>query len=274
MMLLQVFKWIVVGVSLMVVGCSDGADDAASFGEAPALEGQGGPSGSVGINGANPFAYHANIGALLAALDVAARDPRDVSAVNPALLLTGLLDTADGRDVFSYAARCALPAGTQLANGADLYSGGGILTTTASWLAAGLGTSQKEDVLTCMIAHLNTFGVHVPIFLSGPDVAVSATAGDDGFTVDEAIWQARLPAGQPPIYYAWPRASLMDACGLATNLSWVARTCGSPLNTCGVLVRYDQASACSGSNGSYTCNGRPAIQTTLREGDLCPLLGL
>lgn len=269
---LQLFNRIVLGAVVALMGCGGTAEEPEPLGEAPELKPQGGFSGSTGANGASPTAYHANVAALLNAFSVAAAAPGNPSAVNPAIEATGLLATTDGQEVFEYAARCALPAGTLLASGGRTYSGGGILGTTAAWLTGGLTTSQKEDALTCMIAHLNPFGVHVPIFLSGPSVAGTDSSDTQGFTVQEAVWQATIPGpGQAPVYYAWPRANLQNACGLGTDLSWITRICGSPLNTCGVQVRYDFGAACTGSNGKFSCNGRPAIQTTLAEGTLCSL---
>jgi hypothetical protein len=123
-----------------------------------------------------------------------------------------------------------------------------------------------------MIAHLNPFGATVPIFLSGPSVAGTESSDAGGFSVTEAIWQAKIPGpGQAPIYYAWPRVNLLNTCGLLTTLSWITRICGSALNTCGVRVRYDSATACTGSDGSFSCNGSPAIQTTLEDSALCSL---
>ncbi|MRG95424.1 hypothetical protein [Polyangium spumosum] len=260
------------GALFLVAGCVS-AEAPVSVEEAADLAPLGGPStGMGGYNGLSPLAYHANVNRLLAALGVAAADPNDPSAVSPALVATGLLDTTAGRDVFSYAARCALPAGTQLASGGRVYTGGGILTTTGAWATAGLSTSQKEDALTCMVTHLNPFSASVPIFLSGPSVAGTQSSEPQGFEVEEAIWQVRLEGpNQTPAYYAWPRVNLLDTCGLLTTVSWITRICGSPLNTCGVQVRYDRGSACAGSDGVFSCNGAPAIQTTLEESDLCIL---
>jgi hypothetical protein len=274
---LRLLKGFVLGTVAVVAGCSGSEEDSVDqFVESPALGPQGGPSGSVGMNGASPLAYHANVGALLSAMSVAAADPMVPSAVNPAIEATGLLDTAGGRQVFAYAARCALPAGTELESGDQVYSGGGVLATTASWRTGGLTTSQKEDALTCMVAHLNPFSAKVPIFLSGPSVNSAQSSDDQGFAVEEAIWQAKIPGpGKAPIYHAWPRANLLDTCGLLTTLSWVTRICGSAINTCGVQVRYDRATACTGSNGNFSCDGKPAIETTLEESNLCLLhLGL
>ncbi|UQA55541.1 hypothetical protein [Polyangium aurulentum] len=276
MLSIRISSAIVLGAGLLCAGCLGSADDFDGFAETPHFEAQGGPSGSTGINGASPAAYHANVGKLLAALSVAAADPGDPSLVNPAIVSTGLLATSGGREVLHHAAQCALPAGTQLSRGIDIYQGGGILSTTSAWLTRGLSIGEQEDVLTCMIAHLNPFGAHVPVFLSGASVAGSADASVLDFNTEEAIWQARIPApGAAPVYYAWPRADLDKVCGLLTNLAWITRICGGPLNTCGVQVRYDSATACTGADGVFSCDGKRTIETRLEDGALCLLhLGL
>ncbi|MDI3284281.1 hypothetical protein [Polyangium sp. 15x6] len=273
MSLVRGARALALGAFLFSIGCGEAAPGAFELAESPAFELQGGgPAGSGGINGASPLAYHANVMELLAALAVPAADPSDPSAVNPAIEATGLLDTSGGRQVFRYATRCALPAGTNLASGNKTYEGEGILRTTSTWLTTGLATSAQEDVLTCIVAHLNPLGFPVPIFLSGPSVAGTENAGDLGFTVTEALWQVRIPGpGQAPVYHAWPRVDLLSTCGLCTQLSWITRLCGTLLNTCGVSIRYDMASACTGKDGRFTCNGKPAIQTTLEAAALCDL---
>ena len=269
-MSLQSLKGIVAGVFFLLAGCGGTAEVPEA---APDLGPQGGSTkGTGGMNGLSPIAYHANITALLSALGVAAVDPNDTSAVSPAVEATGLLATSGGQEVFKYAAQCALSTETEIESGTRVYSGGGILTTTAPWVTKGLTTAQKEDVLTCMIAHLNPLGATVPIFLSGPSVAGAESSDAGDFDVAEAIWQAKIPGpGQAPIYYAWPRGNLLNVCGLLTTVSWISRLCGSAVNTCGMRVRYDSSTVCTGSDGSFSCNGRPAIQTSLEASALCLL---
>ncbi len=177
----QLRKGIVAGVFSMVAGCGGTADVPWDVEAASQLGPQGGSTkGTGGYNGMSPAAYHANITALLSAFSVAAADPNDASAVNPAIEATGLLDTSGGQQVFGYATRCALRAETEIESGTRVYTGGGILTTTDSWVTGGLTTAQKEDALTCMIAHLNPFGATVPIFLSGPSVAGTESSDAEG----------------------------------------------------------------------------------------------
>lgn len=269
----QSLKGIVAGVSFLLAGCGGTAELPGGLETAPELEPQGGSTkGTGGLNGLRPAAYHANITALLSAFSVAAVDPGDASAVNPAIEATGLLATSGGQAVFKYAVRCALPTETEIESGGRVYPGGGVLATTASWVTGGLATDQKEDALTCMIAHLNPFGATVPIFLSGPRVAGNESSDAGDFDIEEAIWQAKIPGpGQAPIYQAWPRGSLLNICGLLTTVAWITRICGSSLNTCGVRVRYDSSTACTGSDGSFSCDGRPAIETALEKSPLCIL---
>jgi hypothetical protein len=267
------FLVIVVGMFWTSIGCGSIPEEPVQLHENPQLAPQGGPSGTAGTNGASPSAFHANRAALLTSFGVAAANPLNSSAVNPVIVATGILSTEGGRQIFGYAARCVLPAGTQLTSGGNVYEGGGILSTTGSWVTGGLTTSQKEEALTCMVAHLNPTGMHVPIFFSGPSIAGTESSETSGFGLEEAVWQAVLPPGQAPIYYAWPRVDLLEVCDLPTELSWITRICGLPVNTCGVQIRYDRDTACTGSNGSFTCDGKPAIQTTLQAGDLCNLFG-
>jgi hypothetical protein len=246
------------------IGTDDDFDGTIAFSDLETLGG-GSPDGSGGTNGAQVAAYHVNVPLLLLAMSVEAEDPYNGDQVNPALENTGLLNTAGGRQMFGYAVRCAFPRGKALKSSAgDEYKGEEILRSALDWPARSLDTSQQEDVLGCMLAHLNPYGIHVPIFLSGPSVTPDAEGDLLGFTFHEAIWQVDLNGGRP-IYNVWPLVDLSSTCGASTDPSVLTRICDQPLGNCGTTLRYDFTNACKGSNGTFVCDGKPAIMTRLEE---------
>ncbi len=257
------------GLGLVSAGCLGAPDDIDQNLEVPGLSAQDGPDGSSGTNGADPDAFHSNVLTLIDAMGLAAADASGTE-VNPTIEGMGLLDTAGGREVFSYAVRCALPTTTSLHSNAtgESYAGGGLLNTTSGWMSAGLSTAQQEDVLACMIAHLNPFDLHVPIFLSGPSVTISGNANDLGFLLGEAVWQVEINAQGAPTYTIWPLSDLQNVCGSVTDESMITLVCGTPTNDCGVVIRHDFDTACTGTNGSFSCDGKPALQTSLHDSDV------
>src|SRR5690349_18230541 len=94
----QLLKGTLLGAFVTLTGCGDIAMNPVEQMDSPPLSFQGGMTGTGGFNGASPAAYHANVFALLSALGVAAADANEPTAVNPAVISTGLLDTAGGRE--------------------------------------------------------------------------------------------------------------------------------------------------------------------------------
>lgn len=172
--------------------------------------------------------------------------------------------------------RCALADGDSVIGGDVLkeYNGNGILSTTTEWTNAPLNSVQLGSVLTCLIAHANERGEHVPIVLNGPAIQGDGVDHSDA-TMIEAVWLARVvndpaaPNGISIHYNVWPQDDLASYCGVNPGNSIVNRTCGnlSP-EQCQVIHRTDFSTACTGSDGVYTCDGLPAIQTSLRASDL------
>ena len=59
---------------------------------------------------------------------------------------------------------------------------------------------------------------------------------------------------------------MRDACGPSLEGSLGTRVCGSPEGCADLIIHTDAhfAANCTGSDGSYTCLGKPAIQTKLK----------
>jgi len=80
----------------------------------------------------------------------------------------GLMTSAGGRNTVSYLVRCALPAGTSITkqdqNGAS-YTFAGAIGLAPEWANGGCGQSCQQLVSACMLAHVNTASIHVPIYM-------------------------------------------------------------------------------------------------------------
>jgi hypothetical protein len=85
---------------------------------------------------------------------------------------TGLMTTAGGREVIKYMVKCAYPTGASLTkqdqNGVSYQFDGAI--GVAPELENGLcDVNCQERISGCMLAHVNNSGLHVGIWLVGPD---------------------------------------------------------------------------------------------------------
>jgi hypothetical protein len=83
---------------------------------------------------------------------------------------TYLMNSADGRSTLSYLVRCALPAGRTItktdSTGAS-YSFAGGIGLTPQWETGTCDSTCQQWISACMLAHVNTAGIHVPIWIVG-----------------------------------------------------------------------------------------------------------
>jgi hypothetical protein len=87
----------------------------------------------------------------------------------------GLMTTVDGRNTISYLVRCALPAGHQITKqdqNNNWYTFKGALGVAPSWETGECDLTCQQAVSACMMAHINTAGVHIPLWIDSPLTAI------------------------------------------------------------------------------------------------------
>jgi len=88
---------------------------------------------------------------------------------------TYLMNSADGRSTLSYLVRCALPAGRTItktdSTGAS-YSFAGAIGLAPTWETGTCDYTCQQWISACMLAHVNTAGIHVPIWIVGQNAAL------------------------------------------------------------------------------------------------------
>ena len=79
--------------------------------------------------------------------------------------LDGLETTDDGRELLTYIMRCALNEGDVLeaTYSGNTYEFPGLLGLVPEWETRGLTSTEKQIVSSCLIAHVNAFGISVVI---------------------------------------------------------------------------------------------------------------
>src|SRR6185369_10279521 len=88
-----------------------------------------------------------------------------LASVNGLASTNGLMTTTMGRRTVSYMAKCALSSSQNLVkadqNGHNFTYAGG-LNLAPNWLNSAPSPSDENLVSACLMAHLNTAGMHVP----------------------------------------------------------------------------------------------------------------
>jgi hypothetical protein len=98
-----------------------------------------------------------------------------LSTLNGLSVSNGLMTTASGRSTVSYLVRCALPAGTSITKKdqyGNSYTYTGAMGLAPGWQTGACDTVCQETVSACMLAHINTAGVHVPLWVVAQNPSV------------------------------------------------------------------------------------------------------
>jgi hypothetical protein len=85
------------------------------------------------------------------------------------------MTTASGRNTVEYLVKCALPANAILVKKDQYgvsYSFKGLFGLAPEWQNSACTTGCQERVSACMLAHVNTAGVHIPLWMVSADRSV------------------------------------------------------------------------------------------------------
>jgi hypothetical protein len=96
-----------------------------------------------------------------------------------ALTAGSLIETADGREVFSYIVSCALPAGTSVTVKDSLnnsYTFPGEIGLAPGWQTATPSVADRHWVTACLLARTNYYGVTVQLSMRGSHPALATTS--------------------------------------------------------------------------------------------------
>jgi hypothetical protein len=91
------------------------------------------------------------------------------------LSMNGLMSTDGGRKLSEYIVKCALPDGHDLMKQdqyGNPYTLHGHLGLAPEWETGACGGPCKRWISACMLAHVNTAGVHIPINVVGQNIGI------------------------------------------------------------------------------------------------------
>ncbi|HET6283843.1 MAG TPA: hypothetical protein VFH73_23010, partial [Polyangia bacterium] len=126
-----------------------------------------------------------------------------LSSINGLSSVNGLMTSFDGRLNVKYLVKCALPAGHQLKK-QDQF---GVWNTFDGAMGMGTGWENgacdkncQEGISACMMAHVNTAGVHIPLWMVSPAANVGwGTSGS--YPNREGTYFGNIFPSNPKAYY-------------------------------------------------------------------------
>lgn len=256
MSILRRFAAVVCASSPLFVGCVQGGSiEAEDVGQASLAD----KNGSTGLNGLGWTEFKAvEADLILAASGGPVADPDSMEVT--ADIEKGLLATPAGETVFHYAVACMVPAGLEVTWGQGTAEGKGHLASGEAWLKGGLGDEEIEDMLACVIAHINPYGLEVPVLFSGSHVQDDKLDHSD-FWVDEALWIAQMSGPGRADYIVYPLKAVILECGPDPQQALMDRLCGQSPATCSFGV--GDLDDCVETAEGFECLGQPALMTTL-----------
>lgn len=109
---------------------------------------------------------------------------------------SGIEETDEGRELLKYIASCALPYGKEISTTAAgvTYTFKGNLGLAPEWLNTPLSETGQRWVSACLLAHVNAFGVKVPISVRGAHPQINQISKEEQteFPVEEAAFYGNL----------------------------------------------------------------------------------
>jgi hypothetical protein len=115
----------------------------------------------------------------------------------------GLLTSPQGRDTFGYLVRCALPLGhtviKQDQNGIA-YPFLGQIGVAPEWESGTCNQTCQENISACVLAHVNTSGQHIALWLDSDSPAVGY-GRNSNFPYQEGSFFGNIFASPPTAYF-------------------------------------------------------------------------
>ncbi len=180
----------------------------------------------------------------------------------------GLMSTFPGRITTSYLVKCALPAGRSIKKQDQYnawYTYQGAVGVGPGWEAGACDAACQQAISACMMAHVNTAGVHIPLWLDSPATSIgwgqSATYPNQEGTFFGNIF-APAASGKVEAFYcngpAWDRSVVPGRLGAYqknapyTNPFGADAKCAANCTAASSPNQNDGFASCKGYNTPVT----------------------
>lgn len=202
-----------------------------------------------------------------------------LSTINGLASGTGLMTTAGGRTQIRYIVRCALPATSSITKKDQYgtsYTFNGLLGMAPAWQNNACDTNCQEQVSACLLAHINTAGIHVPLWIVAQHPAVG-WGQDPEFPNQEGAFFGNLfvPGAhgtdptKEPMYYCTGAKYNVNApqgrVGGTQSSPPYVNPFGSSYASCSGASRCAPADYPNQTHGFKACNGWNNVVTVWRQ---------
>ncbi|HEY6475150.1 MAG TPA: RICIN domain-containing protein, partial [Polyangia bacterium] len=155
------------------------------------INGLSGVNGLSGINGLSGVNGLSGINGLSGVNGLSAAN--GLSGINGLSGVNGLMTTTAGRKTASYIVKCALAANDSMVKQdqyGNNYTFAGGIGLCPAWKTGGVSGSATcmEGISACLMAHINTAGVHVPIWLDSNDTSIGWGVDRTNFPMQEGTF--------------------------------------------------------------------------------------
>jgi len=264
------------GLATLFTGCDAGdVESDETVGESAAFQTTNGLAGINGLAALNGLAAFNGLAAMNGNANANGLSMlRGLSTSDGLSSNTGLMTTPMGRRAVKYIASCALGSGQTLTK-ADNYgrshSFGGLMNLAPNWLNGTPSAADESNVSSCVLARMNTAGMHVPLWMDSGSSSIG-WGQNSAFPVQEAAYFGSvMRAASDGRVHAWycegrdykrgivpGRLGAGDASGIYTNPWGAGELCD---NHC---TKY-------GTDGYTSCNGVANPITVWRQASYNPV---
>jgi len=230
------------------------------------INGLSGINGLTGFNGLSGFNGNANSNGL--SLLYGLRTSSGLSSN------TGLMTSPMGRRAVKYVASCALGSGQTLTK-ADNYgknhSFGGSMNLAPGWLDGTPSPSEEGNVSACVLARMNTAGMHVPLWMDSGASQIG-WGQNSAYPVQEAAYFGNvMRANSDGTVHAWYCEGRNYKNGIVPGRLGAIDSTGIYKNPWGKGALCDDHCVKYGSDGYSSCNGVANPITVWRQASYNPV---
>ena len=188
-----------------------------------------------------------------------------LSAINGLVSGSPIMSTAEGRNTVSYIVRCALPAGRSITkqdqNGTS-YTFPGQIGVAPQWETNGCGTDCQQYVSACLMAHVNTTGQHIAIWMVG-DASPLGWGTSSSYPYQEGSFFGNIFTSPPSANYCEGEDFDLGVVPGRLGATQSGAPYKDPFGTNALCSKY-----CTAQSGGYSkCGSFPHVVTVYRDWD-------
>ncbi len=196
-----------------------------------------------------------------------------MNALKTGVLTTGtMMNTTDGRSTMSYIVKCALPSGHSITakdSTGTSYTYPGLIGTAPEWETGTCNTTCQERMSACLLAHVNTSGVHIPIWLDSEGAIGWGQSTD--YPYQEGSFFGNIFVNPPKGYFCngkdFASGTVPGRLGAGQSGAPYSDPFGTP-GPCTPSCTASSATTNGVADGYSSCNGYTHVVTVWRNFDV------